>query len=249
MIGKYKLIKLQKVDSTNLYAENLLKAGTLEEGTIIWAKEQTAGRGQGTNRWESEPKKNLTFTWVLFPQFLEPGKQFLLNQTISLGVFDFIRNFNLKGVLAIKWPNDIYLEYNKMGGILINNIISGNIFTTSIIGIGLNINQMRFVKEVPNPVSLKQVLGYEVSLQAGLEKLVNNLDKRYNELRSGAYETLETDYRRHLLGYQQWRKFKVGNRMFEGKIEGVDEHGHLVVISRESEVAHFMHGEIEYILK
>jgi len=249
MIGKLHIIDLKTVDSTNTYAASLLKTKKIEEGTIVLAKEQTSGKGQGDNRWESEPEKNLTFSWILFPCFLPPAQQFFLNKTISLGVCDFIRKFSLKGTVSIKWPNDIYLEYNKLGGILINNTICGEVFESAVVGIGLNINQMHFGKEVPNPISLRQVLGYEVSLRAGLETLVNNLERRYQQLRAGAHEILENDYRKHLLGYQQWRKFNIQNQTFEGKIDKVDEFGRLVVISRNNESRIFNHGEIEFLFK
>ncbi len=247
MLGKYQIIHLQTVDSTNVYAASLIKSEKVEEGTIVWAQEQTSGKGQGDNLWESEPDKNLTFSWILFPFFLPPSHQFLLNKAISLGVYDFINNFILEGTVSIKWPNDIYLENNKLGGILISNTICGEVFESAIVGIGLNINQMRFGKEIQNPVSLKQLLGYEVSLQSGLETLINNLDYRYQQLRSGAHEILRNDYRKHLSGYQQWRKFMVGNQTFEGKIDGVDEYGRLVVISRKNESRIFNHGEIEFL--
>ena len=245
----YNIIRLQTVDSTNTYAASLLKTEKVEEGTIVWAIEQTSGIGQGKNIWESQPEKNLTFSWILFPFFLSPIHQFLLNKAISLGVYDFFNNFNLNGTVSIKWPNDIYLEYNKLGGILINNTICGKVFESAIVGIGLNINQMHFSKDVPNPVSIKQVLGYEVSLRSGLENLVNNLDHRYQQLRAGAHETLENDYRKHLLGYQQWCKFIVENQTFDGKIDGVDEYGRIVLISRKNESRIFNHGEIEFLFK
>ena len=243
------IIKLQKVDSTNTYAAELLKTRKVEEGTIIWAKEQTAGRGQGNNRWESEPEKNFTFSWIIYPEFLPPENQFQLNKVIALGVLDFVRGFSLKGILSIKWPNDIYLEYNKLGGVLINNIIAGGTIDSSIVGIGLNINQMDFVRDLPNPVSLRQVLGYELSLQTELEHLVHFLENRYHQLRSGELGKLENEYRSQLLGYQQWRKFLVKGLPFEGKIKGVDEFGRLMVISRKNENLLFDHGEIEFLFK
>lgn len=249
MFSKYKVITLQTVDSTNSFAASLIKSEKVEDGTIVWAKEQTSGMGQGDNKWESEPEKNLTFTWIVYPSFLPPFNQFLLNKTISLGVIDFIKDFNLKYSVSIKWPNDIYLECNKLGGILINNTICGEVFESAIVGIGLNINQMQFSGKIPNPVSLMQVLGYEVSLQASLENLVNKLDHRYTQLRLGAYESLENDYLRHLLGYQQWQRFIVEKQTFEGKITGVDEYGRLVLVSRENESRIFNHGEIEFLFK
>jgi BirA family transcriptional regulator, biotin operon repressor / biotin---[acetyl-CoA-carboxylase] ligase len=247
MLTKYKIIELQSVDSTNSYAASLIKSEKVEEGTVVWARAQTSGKGQGNNKWESEPEKNLTFSWILFPGFLSPVHQFLLNKAISLGVCDFVNNFPVKGLISIKWPNDIYLDHNKLGGILINNNICGNMFESAIVGIGLNINQMCFSKEVPNPVSLKQVLGSKVSLRQALENLVNNLDHRYHQLCSGALEILENDYMMHLWGYQQWRKFRAENKVFEGKIDGVDEYGRLIVKSRENESMIFNHGEIEFL--
>jgi BirA family transcriptional regulator, biotin operon repressor / biotin---[acetyl-CoA-carboxylase] ligase len=249
MTGKLNIIDLQQVDSTNTYAASLLQKEKVEEGTVIWAKEQTAGRGSGSNRWESEAEKNLTFSIVLFPTFLSPDEQFLLNMTIALGLVDFLIGFALKGNISIKWPNDIYLEYNKLGGILIDTTIDGEVFSSAIVGIGLNINQIHFINEIPNPVSLKQILGYEVSLRTGLESLVNNLLNRYGQLRDGALQTLESDYRKHLLGYQQWRKFLLQNQLFEGKIDGVDKYGGLKIISRNGEHRVFNHGEIEFLFK
>lgn len=249
MTGKFNIIDLQKIDSTNTYAAELLVKEKVDEGTVIWAKEQTSGRGRGENRWHSEAEKNLTFSWIVFPRFLPPDKLFMLNKTVSLGVFDFVTGFNLKGMVTIKWPNDIYLEYNKMGGLLIDNTIEGNVYAAAVVGIGLNINQIHFVEEVPNPISLKQILGYEISLRTGLENLVNNLDRRYEQLRSGAYEILDSEYKKHLLGYQQWRKFITQNQVYEGKIDGVDEAGRLRVISRSNETRYFDHGEIEFLFK
>jgi BirA family transcriptional regulator, biotin operon repressor / biotin---[acetyl-CoA-carboxylase] ligase len=249
MTGKLNIIDLQQVDSTNSYAATLLQKDKVEEGTIIWAKEQTAGRGSGTNKWESEAEKNLTFSMILFPEFLAPDNQFLLNKIIALGVVDFLQGFNLKGNISIKWPNDIYLEYNKLGGILIDTTIKGDAITSAIVGIGLNINQIHFINEIPNPVSLKQILGFEISLRTGLESLVNNLLHRYRQLRDGELQTLESEYMKHLLGYQQWRKFMVQNQLFEGKIDGVDKYGGLKMISRNGEHRVFNHGEIEFLFK
>ena len=249
MTDKFHIIKLKKVESTNSYAASLLKSEKVNEETVVWSQDQTSGKGLGNNRWESEPGKNLTFSWILFPHFLPPDHQFLLNKMISLGVSDFLLRLQIQLPVSIKWPNDIYLENKKVGGILINNTICGDRLATAVVGIGLNINQMHFTTETPNAVSVRQVTGNKMDLKSGLQELVNNLNLRYAQLRSGAHESLEIDYLNRLLGYQQWRTFRAQNREFEGKIDGVDEYGRLIVLTRKNESALFDHGKIEFLFK
>ena len=249
MTDKPHFIKLKKVESTNSYAASLLKSEQVKEATVVWSQEQTSGKGQGDNRWESEPGKNLTFSWILFPHFLPPDRQFLLNKMISLGVSDFLIKLQIPLPVSIKWPNDIYLENKKVGGILINNTICGDRLATAVVGIGLNVNQMHFSNDTPNAVSVRQVTGNKTDLKSGLRELVNNLNLRYAQLRSGAYESLETDYLDRLLGYQQWRTFRAKNHEFEGKVQGVDEYGRLIVLTRKNESALFDHGKIEFLFK
>jgi len=243
MIGK-SIIELESVDSTNTYADNMLQKSDLEEGTVIWAFEQFAGRGLNENRWESEPGKNLTFSVILHPGFLSPEKQFQLNKAISLGVFDFMNN--LIPDLAIKWPNDIYVGTRKIAGILIENRIIGTRIKNSIAGIGININQTSFTHEIPNPVSLSQVLRYEIDLKEALNNLCKFMDSRYFQLRSGDHIIIDHDYHHCLLGRDEWRLFTKRGKNFEGKIEGVDDYGHLLITDRKGTGLSFNFKEVEF---
>src|ERR1035437_922779 len=115
------LIKPMSVDSTNNYASKLLNNHKVEEGTVIWAEEQTRGKGQEENQWESEKGKNLTFSLGLFPRFLKIEELFYLSKSISLGVAGFLGKYIDR--VSIKWPNDIYAGDRKITGILIENCI------------------------------------------------------------------------------------------------------------------------------
>ncbi len=248
MINKlHPLIELQTVDSTNLYAERLLKGQKVPEGTIIFAHAQTSGKGQGENSWESEPGKNATFSMVLFPEFLLPGQQFLLNKTIAMGVFDFLSRFQIEERYSIKWPNDIYAGNSKIGGILIQNTICGTVYESCIAGIGVNINQETFHPGLPNPVSLKQLTGMNYPVKDAVDFIVARIDERYHQLHKGLYEALDREYTEQLLGINEWRDYLVNKKLIKGKIRGVDESGLLMLEMKNGSKRAFNHGEITFI--
>ena len=241
------LIELQTVDSTNLYAEQLLKTQIVPEGTIIIAHQQTSGKGQGENSWESEPGKNATFSMVLFPEFLPPGQQFLLNKTIAIGVLDFLARFQIEERCSIKWPNDIYAGNRKIGGILIQNTVCGTVYESCIAGIGVNINQETFHPGLPNPVSLKQLTGMNYPVKDAVDFIVARIDERYHQLQKGLYESLDREYREQLLGINEWRDYFVDKKLIKGKIRGVDESGLLMLEMKNGSKRAFNHGEITFI--
>lgn len=253
MIGA-KLIELHAVDSTNDYAAKAFSRNEFVDGTVIWAHEQSNGRGQQGNTWSSEPGKNLTITVCLKPRFLPPGGQFLLNKAIALGVLDFIRTC-LHGASRIahpasliKWPNDLYFGNRKIGGILIENQIMGPVFETSFAGIGININQAHFPPGLPNPVSLIQILHRVTGLKEALLTLCGHLDRRYHELENNSPAGIGQEYNQCLLGFDQWRLFHQDGAEMEGKINGVDDSGRLLVETRNNEILCCSHGEIEYVI-
>ncbi len=239
-------IELQNVDSTNLYAEQLLKKQRVPEGTVIIAHEQTSGKGQGDNKWESEPGKNATFSLILFPGFLHPGQQFLLNKTVSLGVLDFISRLKIEQKCSIKWPNDIYAGDRKIGGILIQNTICGIAFESCIAGIGVNINQEIFHACLQNPVSLKQIIGKDYPVKDAVDIIINCIDERYQQLEQGVYETIDQEYRKLLLGIDEWRDYVVDKKVIKGKIRDVNEIGMLMMEMENGSIQSFNHGEIEF---
>jgi BirA family transcriptional regulator, biotin operon repressor / biotin---[acetyl-CoA-carboxylase] ligase len=253
MIGKT-ILELESTGSTNAYANQVFAASGFKDGTVIWAHEQTAGRGQHDHKWISEAGKNLTITVCLRPRFLSPGRQFRLNMAIALGVLDFIRSFPQPAsrfphpVFHIKWPNDIYAGNLKIGGILIENKIMGPVLESSFAGIGVNINQTRFPPDIPNPVSLIHFVEQETVLKDAVRSLCGFLDNRYTELKRMAEAGLNIEFDQNLLGFGEWRYFLRGKAHMEGKIQGVDSSGRLMVETRGAEILYFSHQEIEYIL-
>ena len=138
-IGSY-IERVDELDSTNNYAASLLLTKRLPDGSVIVANSQVGGRGQATNKWESEPDKNLTFSIILYPEFMEITKQFEISKAISLGIVDFLKD--LVDDVSIKWPNDIYIGSRKVAGMLMEYSIRKRKISSCIVGIGLNINQL-----------------------------------------------------------------------------------------------------------
>ncbi len=170
-IGKVYL-RFDELSSTNDHAAELLAPehpshtkSKPAEGTVIRADSQSAGRGQFGSRWESAAGKNLTFSVILYPEWLEIEAQFYLSMAVALAVHNAVCEV-YRGPLPvqIKWPNDLYLGDQKMGGILIQNSLSGARIQSSIIGIGLNVNQLHFDPDLPNPVSLASASGHAFDL-------------------------------------------------------------------------------------
>jgi len=150
------IIKIESTDSTSSHLAGIAEG--CAHGTAVMARVQTAGRGQRGNSWEAEPGMNITLSLLLRPEGLEPARQFIISQAVSLAIVEMLDNFIGADAVSIKWPNDIYVNDSKIAGILIENVISGSAISRSIVGVGLNVNQTEFLSDAPNPVSLKQLL-------------------------------------------------------------------------------------------
>ncbi|MBN2775781.1 MAG: biotin--[acetyl-CoA-carboxylase] ligase [Prolixibacteraceae bacterium] len=241
-----KIINLSAVESTNNYARGLIMNKAAEEGTVVLAHHQTYGRGMGENRWESEKGKNLTFSILLSPVFLNPAGQFYLSMVISLAVIDFISSE--ADSAKIKWPNDIYIGNKKVGGILIENTILGDKIIETIAGVGLNINQDVFFSDAPNPVSLKNITGKDYNIELVLEDVWNNIMERYINLKAERGKILSEEYISNMYRLNEWADFKQGSEIFSGRIIGIDQIGCLKVEKKNGTILHFQFKEIEYII-
>ena len=247
-IGK-NLIELDSVDSTNSFAKEMLLNSRPIEGTVITAKEQFAGRGQMGNKWNTEAGKNITLSLVLYPDQLDADKQFFLNMAIALAVKDFCE-FVLDDEIRIKWPNDIYYHDRKIAGILIENSISGTKITSSVVGIGINVNQEEFDPSLPNPAALIQIrkpVAGMYDIPTLIEELCAYLEKYYLQLRQQHYNFLDKGYTVALYRYQQTHEFKRGEAVFKGEINGVAKDGKLIIHSGGKELR-FGFKEVEYII-
>lgn len=229
MTSAVKIIKLKECSSTNAFAKELLKNEKPVEGTVILASYQTAGKGQDKNSWESDPGENILMTMILYPDFLEISRQFKLSMAIALGISDFLKNLLPGHMIRIKWPNDIYIGDKKIGGILINNEIMGTQFKHVIAGIGINVNQIYFSREIPNPVSLKLLTGITNHIDKLVLLLSENLLTRYEQLRTEEEHIIIHDYHSRLLGMGEWKEYIHHNKKIRAKITGVNEFGRLML--------------------
>lgn len=240
------IITLPSVDSTNTYLSELLKTRLIPEGTAVRSICQKDGRGQMGSRWSSEDGKNLLVSYAFYPTFVVPRNLFLLNKTYALGVYDFI--FSLIGKdVRIKWPNDIYWKNKKMGGILVENTITTALVTNSILGIGLNVNQMDFPATLPNPVSIAQVLPGLYPLDSIFNGLSNSIENRFLQLRRGEKLMIDEDYKKALFRCDEWSFYEDKKGKFPGCIKGVDNQGLLLIEDEEGLVKQYDLKEIRYL--
>ncbi|MCF8296552.1 MAG: biotin--[acetyl-CoA-carboxylase] ligase [Saprospiraceae bacterium] len=241
------IIKLEKTDSTNNYARQLIESGNISEITVIAADEQLQGKGHSENRWESEKGKNLTFSAILSPHFLEIQKQFILTKVISLAIADFISEYVDKSPVKIKWPNDIYVNDKKICGILIENVVKGDLFEYSVVGIGININQTEFKSNAPNPISLKLLNGTDYNLKELFYKILKHIENRYAQLMNPVLNTLDKEYLNSLYKFNELADYRFQNKEIKAKIIGVTKFGKLIVKTADEELIECDFKEIEYM--
>lgn len=239
------LITLKEVDSTNTFLKDVLSKSTpLLDGTVILAEKQFAGRGQTNNTWISEPGKNLTFSILLNPSFMEVERQFELNKAISLALNDVLSKYAGNDA-SIKWPNDSYLGNKKVAGMLIENIILGNRIRHAIIGIGLNINQTNFPAHLNNVTSMKLFLQRDYDLMLLLGEICSAVEARYLQLKAASREN-DLGYLNKLYLRDEWALFKFDNKIQSGRITGVSEIGRLQLETPDG-IRQFDNKEIEFI--
>jgi BirA family biotin operon repressor/biotin-[acetyl-CoA-carboxylase] ligase len=244
-----KVIRLQSVGSTNEFMIGQIRQGKInKEGTVVVAADQTSGRGLGQNAWESEKGKNLTFSIFFKPLFLRAEQQFLLNKSISLGVYDFVKTTLPGRKTNIKWPNDIYVENNKLAGILINNTIEGNELLHSVAGIGININQDKFSNRVRNPVSLKQLIRKEVDLNQVLDEILYYIENRYSRLVTEDPEQMNIDYLLSLYRFNEYFLYRYNDKEIYARITGISDYGHLQLVTGDNGQIECDFKEIEFII-
>ena len=255
MKNKYDIIWLDEVDSTNDEARRRIDA--CDNLSVVAALSQSAGRGQRGNSWSSEGGKNLLFSIVLKFDGTLTGKfraydQSAISEMTSLCIVDFLSTYGIKA--QIKWPNDIYVGDRKICGILIENSLQDRWLSSSIIGIGLNINQKEFDDSLPNPTSM--ILETGATKDFDIKRCIlrfNEIFNRYHERYlniSGGFQAL-----RKLYLAQMWRKDLLSKFIdnssgatFKGTITGLSDIGHLMIENEKGELKEFAFKEITYII-
>ena len=223
---------LPSCHSTNDIAAYKVRSGQSENGDVIIAGEQTSGRGQRGNTWKAEKGLNFTFSVVLKPAALPVTGQFLLSQSIALGVQKYLAS-EVAGPVRIKWPNDLLIGELKVAGILIENSVRGGMIGAAVAGIGINMNQADFT--LPRATSLLRETGVALALPEELEKLLLCLEEFYGLLEAGEHELLRQLYREKLFGLGVKRRFETPGGPVEGVVSGVDANGRLLLSTAAGE--------------
>ena len=242
-------IELQSVDSTNNYALSQIHANMAQPGTCYFAHEQTSGKGQRGKSWATERGANIILSIVLKPDFLQPTQQFQLSACIAVATRQFFDGYD-RGSIKIKWPNDIYWQDRKLGGILIENIVrskpDGGNWDWAVVGIGVNINQTNFGSESKNPTSLKQITGKSFDQIELAKELCVSIDDSYRNLIKEETNAILKMYNQFLYKKGELVKLRKDNRVFSATIKNVTPTGQLVVQHGVEEQFDF--GEIEWLI-
>ncbi|MEM9340482.1 MAG: biotin--[acetyl-CoA-carboxylase] ligase [Bacteroidota bacterium] len=226
-LGK-KVLFLTECHSTNDELLQLVKKNDPIEGTIVYTDYQTNGKGQRGNVWFSERGKNLLFSVLVKPTYVEVSKQFLLNVAMGLGVVKCMsRHVSKASLPCLKWPNDIYVADKKVGGILIENLVKSHLIDASVVGIGVNLNQSAFVN--PMATSVKMITGSEVNSLQFLEELLIDIEFYLMKLKNRKEKELMETYYSSMYKLGEVANYKDEIGSFEGIIRGVDNHGRLII--------------------
>jgi len=240
------LIKLDATPSTNQYLKQLVLKNLVDDYTVVTTENQTHGRGQMGASWISETGKNLTFSMLIFFENLNASHHVYLNCAVSLALYDTLKDLSVPD-LKVKWPNDIMSGNQKLCGILIENILQGNRINKSIIGIGLNVNQVNF-GQLQNVSSLQLLLGIPMDLDKILISLINSLKNRLKILSTPKINSLKKQYEQVL-----FRKNKVSTfaskteTLFTGIIKGLSDDGKLIVYTEDGVLQEFALKEVRLL--
>ncbi len=234
---------LDSVDSTNNYAMAQVHAGLATHGKAWFCNSQESGKGQRGKGWHSNPGENILMSILVQPPTGSRSPEFSFNAAISLACVHFLNDLTHLP-WKVKWPNDIYWGDRKAGGILIENVIQGNSWNWSVIGIGINVNQETFPGTLTNPVSLKLINSKTYSPVDLARELQLQVLKYVEEGRNNPVDTLAR-YNEHLYKKGESVRLKKGTIVFGTTIREIDLQGQLV--TQDAIERHFHFGEVEWL--
>lgn len=240
------------LDSTNHTAALLIAKDRPSEGLVISADAQTAGVGQIGSTWHSEYSKNCLFSVIVYPSFLKAEHGFYLQMAVCNALKDAVCTLFPELDFRIKWPNDLYCDNKKIAGLLIQTSVRGYFLDYAIIGIGVNVNQTEFPKDIGRPESLRGLSGREVSRSGVLSEILFQMDARYNNLKalySSAYNLPDIlkEFEQNLYLFNEWAHYKDINEVhLELLMEGVRPDGRLILRDREGRQLFYNFKEIIY---
>ena len=233
----FKIVHIDETDSTNRW----LRSFCSKESLVVVAEYQTAGKGCGSNSWESERGKNLTFSMLIHPTDIPANQQFRITEIVSVALCKTLEHY-IDHKVEIKWPNDIYVGDKKICGMLIENSLQGNTIKDSIIGIGLNVNQTVFLSDAPNPVSLRQLTGRDFDR----DELLNMFLDVFETVER--CDTVSSSYRQRLYRRKGRCSFDDKEGRFEAEIKEVLEDGRLVLIDTNGKQRVYAFKEVAFVV-
>jgi BirA family transcriptional regulator, biotin operon repressor / biotin---[acetyl-CoA-carboxylase] ligase len=237
---------LKSTDSSNNYAMQQVHAGMAEHGQVWFALEQTAGKGQRGKEWKGTAAENILMSVVLETGKLTIGQQFRLSAAVAVAVRNFFA-FHAGENTCIKWPNDLYWCDRKAGGILIENVIGGSgagNWKWAVVGIGININQMAFAENLPNPISLYHITQKKYEMMELVNELCECLEKQWQILITGKWDKIYNEYNTHLYKVGKQVRLRKKNVVMPCTIRGVSKKGKLLI--EEDETVRFGFGEVSW---
>ncbi len=238
------LIRLSETTSTNSYALELIRQKKANEGTLVLSEYQSQGKGQQGNLWESEKAKNLLMSLIIHPK-LKVENRFFISQCVALGIKSYLDSLSV-GIVQIKWPNDILVNKDKIAGILIENFIEKDEIHTSIIGIGLNVNQLKFKEYDRTAISLCQLQSVLFDLDEVRKQLVNHLVEAFRAFDLHGKSYIQTHYLQYLYGYHETLDFEDIQGRFKGKIAHIDRNG-MIQVWRNGRLCSYDMKELKFI--
>ena len=266
-------IHLESVDSTNNYAKKLLSGGEQDGGiVVVCTDEQTSGRGQKGNSWESEKGKNLTFSIICHPKGVLASEQFIISQAIALSIADALKSIQVEmtknvdsniqrkfqsdgedadasGLFCVKWPNDIYYGDRKISGTLIECNLSGKHVVDCIIGSGINVNQDVFLSDAPNPISLKQIYGKEFDVESIMVDVTVRFESYMKMIDDGDVDELRRRYMDSLYRKEGFHGYRNKYGDFMARIRSIEKSGHLVLETDGGEIRRYEFKEVGFKMK
>ena len=242
-----KIIKINATNSTNSFLKELAQNSSLDEITVAVTNNQTSGRGQMNNSWISEPYKNLTFSLFTTLKKVKVEHQAYLNFAVSLAIYDVLLEYDVPN-LYIKWPNDIMSGKKKICGILIENTFSYSRIKNTIIGIGLNVNQEKFHKNLTNASSLKIILKKSIELEALMNTIINHINLKISCVELKNFNQIYNRYHQALFkkGIPTTFLNQKTNQLFMGIINGVSSSGNLQIQLEDNSIQEFGLKEVSF---
>ena len=234
------VVRFDEIASTNAELKRLQKQNPMPEGSLLITEFQSAGRGQAGNSWYSSKAQNLLFSFLLYPHGVKAKEQFIISQVVSLALKNVLDKY-INNV-TIKWPNDIYWKNKKIAGILIENSLMGQHIDYTIVGVGLNINEDEFPSNLPNPISLKQIIGCNTDREILINLLHSEFHKLWQSMKRGEIAQIEDNYMQHLYHGDGPHWFSDKDGSFRATIKTVLPSGHLVLttyLEREERIYAF----------